>query len=136
MFDTAIRGYRTLSASSDPWLQLRARQMRESAEQLRHLVSTMQHFAHDSIERERVDAAERQCVELFGVPTAKQRALRLAALAIAEAHHLRTRLFDYMPQPKTRLTRFRWPDGKLTLEQVAEEVRRLPLLGSADTAEV
>jgi hypothetical protein len=135
MLDTAMRGTRTLGASKDAWLRQRGEQMRRSAEQLRIILPTMRRFAHNAIERARLDAAECACVELFGTRKPKLKALQLAARAIAETHYLRRRFVEYMPQPKTRRTKFHWPEGKAKLEAFADEVRRLPLLPPSDTAE-
>jgi radical SAM superfamily enzyme YgiQ (UPF0313 family) len=128
MFQTAIRGYRTLSASPDPWLRERGKIHRGNAEQLRLLVPTMRRFAHNALERARVDAAERECQELFGLPSRRSKALQYAALGCAELHAIRTRLFGDMPQPRTRLTRLRWPDGIPHPASLPASPRRLPLL--------
>jgi radical SAM superfamily enzyme YgiQ (UPF0313 family) len=111
MFDTAMRGYRTLSASSDPWMRRRGDQIRRFAEQYRLLAPTMRRFAHNRLELDRVIAAEREATRLFGAPTIKERALQMVARTLAEAHSIRSRWFGNMPQPRTRLERFRWPDG-------------------------
>jgi radical SAM superfamily enzyme YgiQ (UPF0313 family) len=128
MFQTALRGYRTLSASPDPWLRRRGELIRENAEQLRLLVPTMRRFAHDPLERQRVNAAERECRELLGPATPRTKALQYAALALAQVHAVRARLFGDMPQPRTRLTRLRWPDGSELPASLPATPRRLPLL--------
>ena len=115
MFDTAMRGYRTLSASADPWLRRRGEQMREFVLQYRLMAPTMRRFAHNELERQRVIAAERQATQLFGALRAKDRALQVAARTIAEAHAVKRRFWGDMAQPRTRLERFRWPDGEKAL---------------------
>lgn len=127
MLDTAVRGYLTLSQAKDPWLRRRGQQMREIAEHIRLLTPTMHRFAHNALERERVEAVERTCTELFGAPTAKVRATQLFARLLAEAHALRTRYFDRVTQPRTRFERFRWPHG-LELPGALRNPARLPLL--------
>ena len=111
MFDTTMRGYRTLSASADPWLRRRGEQMRGFAEEYRMLVPTMRRFAHNKLELDRVNAADVEATRLFGKPSAKVKMLQMVARGIAEVHALKTRFVEYMPQPKTRLERFRWPEG-------------------------
>jgi len=129
MFDTAMRGYRTLSASSDPWLQRRGKQMGEFAQHYRLLVPTMQRFAHDGLERQRVIAAEKEATRLFGPPTAKDRALQWGARLAAEVHSIKRRFFGDMDQPKTRLERFRWPDADTSLSPSGDEGKlRLPVV--------
>lgn len=130
MFDTVMRGYRTLSASQDPWLQRRGQQLREFAEQYRAIVPTMLRFAHDDLEKQRIKAAEKEAARLFGAPSTKLRALQIAARTIAEAHSIRRRLFGDMAQPKTRLERFRWGNTELETQptlQVSSPKRSLPL---------
>ena len=115
MFDTAMRGYRTLSAAADPWLRRRGEQMREFVQQYRLMAPTMRRFAHNELERQRVIAAEHQATQLFGALSAKERVLQVAARTIAEAHAVKRRFWGDMAQPRTRLERFRWPDGEKAL---------------------
>jgi len=130
MFDTALRGFRTLSASSDPWLRRRGEQMREFAQHYRLLSPTMRRFAHNDVERQRVVMAEKEATRLLGTPSAKERVLQFAARAIAEGHSIKRRLFGDMDQPKTRLERFRWPDSDQALSANGGESKlRLPLVG-------
>jgi len=127
MFDTAMRGHRTLSASPDPWLQRRGQQMRDFAEQYRLLVPTMRRFAHNELERQRVIAAEAEATQLFGAVSPKDRVLQLAGRALAEVHAIKRRLFGDMAQPKTRLERFRWPNPDRALLGAGDDERRLTL---------
>jgi radical SAM superfamily enzyme YgiQ (UPF0313 family) len=131
MLDTALRGHKTLSQSADPWLRRRGEQFGADARLLRLIVPTMRRFAHDELEKSRIDAAERECALRFGRTTARDKVKQLAARAIAEVHAVRTRLFGDMPQPRTRLTRMRWPDGRPAELPACE--RRLPLLPAGDT---
>jgi radical SAM superfamily enzyme YgiQ (UPF0313 family) len=127
MFDTAMRGYRTLSASPDAWLRRRGDQMRESAVQFRLLAPTMRRFAHNELERQRVIAAEKEATRLFGAPSAKDRALQLVGRSLAEVHSIKRRLFGDMAQPKTRLERFNWPDADQSLSPIGDDEPRLRL---------
>jgi radical SAM superfamily enzyme YgiQ (UPF0313 family) len=132
MFDTAMRGYRTLSASPDPWLKRRGEQMREFAEHYRLLAPTMRRFAHNRLERQRVIAAEKEATRLFGAPSVKERALQVVARTLAEAHSMKRRLFGDMDQPKTRLERFRWPDADQELAKGTDDTKlKLPLIADS-----
>jgi hypothetical protein len=132
MLDTALRGHKTLSQSADPWLRRRGEQFGADARLLRLIIPTMRRFAHDELEKSRVLAAERECALRFGRTTAREKAKQFFARAIAEVHAVRTRLFGDMPQPRTRLTRFRWPDGHGTPAALPAR-NRLPLLPAPDT---
>lgn len=114
MLDTALRGYETLrrKGQTDSWLAMRARQMRATAQELRLLVPTLRRFAHNDLERQRVDAIEVRCRELLGPLSLKDQAKSAAARMIAEVHNLRTRYVGWTNQPQTRLDRFRWPEPK------------------------
>jgi radical SAM superfamily enzyme YgiQ (UPF0313 family) len=110
MADTALRGYQTLSArTSDRWLWLRREQMRARAEELRLLLPTMRRFAHDVLERERIDALDQRFQAVLGREPVYRAAMALGARALAEAHAARVRWGAEFQQPKTHLTRFRWP---------------------------
>ena len=127
MFDTAMRGYRTLSASPDPWLRRRGEQMRESVVQFRLLAPTMRRFAHNSLERQRVIAAEKEATRLFGPPSVRDRTLQLAGRTLAEIHSIKRRLFGDMAQPKMRLERFHWPDADKSLSPLVDDTPKLRL---------
>ena len=127
MFDTAMRGYRTLSASPDPWLRRRGEQMRESVVQFRLLAPTMRRFAHNSLESQRVIAAEKEATRLFGPPSVRDRTLQLAGRTLAEIHSIKRRLFGDMAQPKMRLERFHWPDADKSLSPLVDDTPKLRL---------
>lgn len=136
MADTALRGYATLEgpARADPWLRIRRELMRKRAEELRILVPTMRRFAHDDLERARVGELERRCASLLGPQPLKHRAASLAARAIAEAEAVRTRLRRTPDQPRTRLTRHRWPDGADAGLEVARSPSPAACTGSIPVA--
>jgi len=127
MFDTAMRGYRTLSASPDPWLRRRGEQMRESVVQFRLLAPTMRRFAHNSLESQRVIAAEKEATRLFGPPSVRDRTLQLAGRTLAEIHSIKRRLFGDMAQPKMRLERFHWPEADESLSPLVDDTAKLRL---------
>ncbi len=133
MFDTAMRGYRTLSASPDPWLRGRGEQMRGFAEQYRLLGPTLRRFAHNDLERRRVVAAEQEATRLFGAPSLKERALQVAGRTLAEFHAIKRHLVGDMDQPRTRLERFRWPTAEQDLVESNDETKlRLPVIARAN----
>lgn len=131
MTETFLRGYETVRVlgRDDPFMKTRAEQLLERAQELRLLLPTMRRFAHDELERERVEALEARFDRSVGPLTATQRAAQTAARAIAEAHAIRRMVAGDLEQPGTHLTRYRWPKrttlAQKTFEAVAASVRRL-----------
>lgn len=113
MLDTALRGFQTLSriARSDPRMAHRAQEMYLLARDMRMLIPTMRRFAHNELERERVDAIDARSMAELGPMTLKEKGMALAGRAIAEAYAMRCRLVGDMTQPATNLERFRWTEA-------------------------
>ena len=111
MAQTALRGLATLEEPSrtDPWLAIRRDQLKAGAQRLRLLLPTLRRFAHDPLERRRVAELARSGRALLGPVPLGVRLLSMAALALAVCRALWARLDRRMPQPRTRLTRYRWP---------------------------
>jgi radical SAM superfamily enzyme YgiQ (UPF0313 family) len=132
MLDSALRGYQTLSriAKTDPWMAHRAEEMRLSARDMRLLIPTMRRFAHNELERKRVDAIDKRATLELGPMTLKEKGMALAGRAIAEAYAMRCRLFGDMVQPATNLERFRWTEATRVdpVALPAKSHRRLELL--------
>jgi hypothetical protein len=132
MLDTSVRGYETLSrlAQNDQWMAVRARQMRESAQAMRLLVPTMRRFAHNALERSRIDEVEARCFRHFGPLTTKMRALQVAARLAGELESVRMNLVGNLRQPKHVRTTYRWDAASAT---AAEPVRvHLPTAPAAE----
>jgi hypothetical protein len=110
MLDTSLRGYQTLSrlGRTEPWMAVRAEQMRANAQDLRLLVPTMRRFAHDALERSRVNQIEKRCDQVLGPRTPKMRAMQVGARFLAEIENLRAGLVGNLRQPTTMRTAFRW----------------------------
>ena len=81
MTETYLRGYETLTVLGhhDPFMKVRAQQMRDRAQELRLLLPTMRRFAHDTLERNRLDELETRFSTSLGPLTAKQRATQVGA---------------------------------------------------------
>ncbi len=124
MTETFLRGYETLVrlGRDDPWMKIRSEQLCDRAQELRTLIPTMRRFAHDTLERERVNALEARFVASIGPVDPKLRALQIGARAIAEAHAIRTRFVRDLDQPKATVTRFRWPTKVSRTQEIAEAV--------------
>jgi radical SAM superfamily enzyme YgiQ (UPF0313 family) len=132
---TALRGLDTLEepARQDPWLAIRRRQIQGYAERFRLLLPTLKFFAHDPLERQRVAQLDQAFRQRFGPLGLSARALSVAALVLAGIQNLRAGLLGDMPQPRTRLTRYRWPEAaRMTWPSLqAPGEFRHPLLQSA-----
>ncbi len=128
MADTALRGLQTLSAMpTDPLLAKRVRQVRGRCETFRLVLPTLERFAHDGLERDRVRALTRRYDAVLGRASLKTRALQAGAQAIASTYVLRSELFGDLDQPATRLTRYRWGTFSELAEAAAEELGPQPL---------
>jgi len=108
MADTALRGWRTLEdGPADPWLAKRKAQLKARAAEMRIVVPCMRRFAHDDLERKRVEALRDRYVRELGPLTLRERGLAAAARVLSEAHALRVRLGGGTTQPKPTVTRYR-----------------------------
>ena len=118
-------GYRTLSekGKKDPFLALRAEQVRARGQELRLLIPTLSHFAHNRLERERVAELSRELTQTFGKETAKMKALQAGALALARAQAWKADIFGDLDQPETHLTQYRWGKAGEVVEAIAEALQ-------------
>jgi len=125
MLDTSLRGYVNLSrlGQTEPWLAVRAEQMRASAQDLRLLIPAMRRFAHDALERSRVNQIEKRCDQVLGPLTPKMRAMQVGARVLAEVENLRAGLVGNLRQPHTMRTTFHWQSAL----DVAKERARVHL---------
>ncbi len=117
MTETALRGYRTLSrlaagSPGDSWLALRRDQLRARVRLFSLLLPVMRRFAHDALEHERVVQLTCEIRQEVGAPTIGERLYQAAIRLIAEVHAVRVKLFGDMPQPRARLTKFRWKTAR------------------------
>ncbi|MGC4120240.1 MAG: cobalamin-dependent protein [Myxococcales bacterium] len=109
MADTALRGVKTLTGMKrDALLNLRLAQTRARAETMRLVLPTLERYAHDDLERDRVRALTREYDLVLGPASLKTRALQLGAQAIASSYVVRSELFGDLDQPQTHVTRYRW----------------------------
>lgn len=115
MLETAVNGYRTLSAkaAADPVLRVRAGQLRDRVQEYRPLLPTIGRHAVNDLERDRAAALESDIATLLGPPTPKQRLYALAVRVFAAWWDLRVRCFGDRIQPRTRVTHYPNPsDGR------------------------
>ncbi len=130
MTETYLRGYETLASlgNRDPWLRHRSHQMLDRAQELRILLPTLRHFAHDELERARINTLEARFDATLGSLDPTSRALQLAAFGIANAHALRCRFRRDLDQPRFSRTRYRWPSPmhrwQQSLESLAAGLRK------------
>lgn len=128
MSDTALRGVKTLSAMKrDALLDQRLAQVKARAETLRILLPTLERFAHDSLERDRVRALGAEFDRVLGAASLKTRALQLGAEAIASSYVLRSELFGDLAQPETHVTRYRWNPLSGLAEAAVDELGPQPV---------
>jgi radical SAM superfamily enzyme YgiQ (UPF0313 family) len=111
---TSLRGIATLEepARADPWMAIRRDQIIGYAERFRLLLPTLKCFAHNALERRRVADLDREFRRILGPMSLRSHAVALAAVAVAGVQTLRTALLGDMPQPRARLTRYRWPETR------------------------
>lgn len=111
---TSLRGLTTLeeTAKTDPWIAIRRDQIRRYAERFRMLIPTMRCFAHNPLEQGRVEELDQAFQKILGPMDLRSRVTSRFAVGLALAQTLRTKLFGDMPQPRTRITSYRWPDAR------------------------
>lgn len=109
MIETALLGYRTLSAKAehDPVFKVRTSQMLERVQEYRQLLPTIGQYPVNALERERARALEHEIVTLIGPMTLKQQVYSRIAQLFAAWWAIRIKLFSDTVQPKTRVTHYR-----------------------------
>ncbi|MFH0953879.1 MAG: cobalamin-dependent protein [Verrucomicrobiota bacterium] len=109
MTETAVRGYRTLSAmkSRDACLEARRQQLGRRARLYSHLLPVIARRAVNEQERQRALALDAEQRRLLGPLGNTERALRLGARLLAACWDLRLRWFGDRIQPATIVTRYR-----------------------------
>ncbi|HEY3451503.1 MAG TPA: cobalamin-dependent protein [Myxococcales bacterium] len=128
MADTALRGVKTLTGMKrDSLLSQRLVQTRERAETMRLILPTLERYAHDDLERDRVRELTREYDLVLGPASLKTRALQLCAQGIASAYVLRSELFGDLDQPATHVTRYRWSPLSDLAQAAATELGPQPL---------
>ncbi len=109
MIETALLGYRTLSAKADqdPAFNVRTSQMLERIQEYRQLLPTIRQHPVNALERDRATALEHEIETLIGPPTFKQRIYSRIAQLLAACWAVRIKLCSDIVQPKTRVTHYR-----------------------------
>ncbi len=107
MVETAIRGYRTLSAvkSRDACLDARRHQMRRRARFYSHLLPIIERNAVNGEERSRARALDAERRQLLGPLRLSDRLIRCGAGLLSAAWNLRVRWFGDDIQPAPIVTR-------------------------------
>ncbi len=116
MTETAVRGYKTLSAvkDADAVLKVRTRQLADRIQEYRQLLPTISRNAVNPLEKKRAGDLEQEITSLLGPMNFKQKISSVAAMIIAALWSIRIKIFSDTVQPKTRLTHYR--GGKLYAE--------------------
>lgn len=112
MTETAVRGYRTLSAmkSRDACLEARRRQLGRRARLYSHLLPVIAGRPVNEEERRRALALDAEQRGLLGPLSARERVVRFGAGLLAARWDLRLKWFGDRIQPATIVTRYR--DGR------------------------
>ncbi|MCP4677334.1 MAG: radical SAM protein [Deltaproteobacteria bacterium] len=107
--ETALRGYRTLSAipERDECLELRLATAKNRAKEYSLMLPIIERFAVNELERERAQKLGREITATFGKKTLKEKLTRAAAYALAIRWNIRMRFFGDGIQPPTFVTRFK-----------------------------
>lgn len=105
---TAFRGYQSILKVEHPDACITARkaQLKKRVMEYSILLPVVAKYAVNDKERTRALALTKDIEALFGPPSLKDKAMRLAALGLAAAWRLRTLLKGDMIQPATLVTRF------------------------------
>jgi radical SAM superfamily enzyme YgiQ (UPF0313 family) len=113
MIETALRGFRTLSAmrGRDRGLDARLHQIESRVRRYVDLLPVIARHAVNDLERARARALDREISTIFGPTPVIGRLARLAAQALAERWNWRVRLLGDVIQPRTIRTRY--PAGRL-----------------------
>ena len=108
MVETAIRGWRTLSAlpNQDATIRHRIAATLIRLRKYRPLLPLLRRFAVNARELERTRRIEAEVKQILGPHTAKERAAAFGAQILASAWSLRVRLVCDRIQPPTMVTRF------------------------------
>ena len=109
MIETALLGYRTLSAKAehDPVFKVRTSQMLERVQEYRQLLPTIRQHPVNTLERERAKALDHEIEALIGPTTLKQRVYSRIAQLFALWWAIRVKLSSDTVQPKNRVTHYR-----------------------------
>ncbi len=107
--ETALRGYRTLSAmpDRDECLELRLTTAKNRAKEYSLMLPIIERFAVNDLERERARKLGKEIIATFGKKTLKEKLTGAAAYALAVRWDLRMKLFGDGIQPPSFVTRFK-----------------------------
>ncbi len=105
MCDTQVRGARTLARSMDPWLAIRARQLRETAQHWRPTLDAQLTHAHNEASRALAEQVIAHYERVLGPASPKQRLMAQGVQLFA----LRERARRTMTQPPTQHTSYGSP---------------------------
>ena len=118
--ETALRGYRTLSAMAgdDPLLRHRAEQLRQRTLEYAPTLPGIARFAVNATERRRARELEHQIVATMGPWSAADRVRQVAVTALIARWRLRVKLLGDSIQPRTIVTRFSAGQGRGKKSQI------------------
>ena len=112
--ETALRGYRTLSAMAqgDPLLEHRARHQQETLLAYAPILAGVARFAVNETERRRAEELDQQVIDTLGPYSAAHRIKRVAVTALMIRWRMRLKLMGDAIQPRTIVTRFSAGEGR------------------------
>ncbi len=130
--ETALRGYRTISAmaNGDPLLEYRAQHQKKTLQTYAPTLGGVAHFAVNETERRRAQELDRQVIDTLGPHSVAHKIRRVAVMGLMARWRMRLRLVGDHIQPRTIVTRFAAGEGRSNKGRVrgfdiprAEQVR-------------
>ena len=112
--ETALRGYRTLSAMAqgDPLMEYRAQKQLDTLLDYSPTLAGVAHFAVNETERRRAEELDRQIIDTLGPFTVVQKIKRAGVIALMARWRMRLKLVGDSIQPRTIVTRFSAGEGR------------------------
>jgi hypothetical protein len=107
MYETLVRGYRTLDGSGDPIIARRRESLRRRASKFRPFLAAAKHHAHNEASRDLVARVTAEYNDVFGPMTLKQHAQSQVVRAFAAREARRVEAGRNVYQPRTIVTRYR-----------------------------
>lgn len=107
MYDTLLRGYRTLDGTRDPVIGRRRESLRRRAAKFRPFLAAARHHAHNENARALIERVNAEYDEAFGPMTLRQRAQSQMVRAYAAREAGRVAAGRNVYQPPTHVTHYR-----------------------------
>jgi len=116
IFDTTIRGYKTLARFDDPYMAKRRELMKQCATRYRPALAALKRFAHSPGTLRLTEEVAAKYEQELGPMSIKQRVLSTLALAFARREAARVSGGTNTYQPRIKRTRYRMSTKDLVVE--------------------